>query len=188
MTVNFGPRRLRSVDVDAWHPTSDEHPTRRQKLRCRRSTALEHFVSGTPWACHWTCYMVLNDKEQSVDQGKCGYQTKQLRTPISWRGTHFRQICVTTATRYCSDVSVGLWCYKSCVLPFRYRIVFVILWCFYVTKYLIDWFIFYSPSSSTSACFCSMTRFFLFPNLVLSSDLFFAILCFSQEVYLKRSP
>jgi len=32
------------------HHTSDEHPARRQELCCRRSTASEHFTSGTPSA------------------------------------------------------------------------------------------------------------------------------------------
>jgi len=66
LVTNSGRRWLWSADVDTMYRTSDEHPARRQELRCRRSTVLEHFASGTPSARHWTCYISAASKNPFV--------------------------------------------------------------------------------------------------------------------------
>jgi len=57
-TLNYGRRRLRSADVFSYilYRTLDEHPARRQELRCRRSTVNTLPAELRQPDIHWTCY------------------------------------------------------------------------------------------------------------------------------------
>ena len=50
LVANSGCHRLQSADVDTCIIPRTNTQLKRQELCCRRSTALEHFTSGTPSA------------------------------------------------------------------------------------------------------------------------------------------